>query len=156
MNGGKPVQHRNARADIGKNTGWSMGWGRDSNERRTKGSMPATCDTGGVCRAAPHERAEVQGYAKSATVHVEPVRAFYTTGTGPENILAKRKLSYAAARSRLRTASPTEMLGTSKTGSTAQPDATPPPRVDKCFRPTCMTHPVNATLTKAHASTTAN
>jgi hypothetical protein len=120
----------------------------------------------GLPSCATRASRRVQGYAKSATVHVEPVRAFRTTGTGPENILAKRKLSYAAARSRLRTASPTEMLGTSKTGSTAQPDATPPPRVDKCFRPTCMTHPVfrvfldrlriNATLTKAHASTTAN
>jgi hypothetical protein len=84
------------------------------------------CDVaGGICRAVPHERAEeCKGLRNNCYRTCEPVRAFYTTGAGPENTLAKIELNYAAARSRLRTASPTERLGTSKVGSTAQPDAT--------------------------------
>jgi hypothetical protein len=74
-----------------------------------------------LCHTGEQKSARVCKYGYRTC---EPVRAFYTTGAGPENILAKTKLNYAAARSRLRTASPTERLGTSKIGSTAQPDAT--------------------------------
>jgi hypothetical protein len=56
-----------------------------------------------LCHTGEQKSARV---CKTCYRTFEPVRAFYTTGAGPENILAKTKLNYAAARSRLRTASP--------------------------------------------------